>query len=142
MKLSSLFRKTLLGQALLFGLVVGSLSATSAYSLRWYLAGEYASRGSAIARGVAGVSQQALENQTLGSLPQLLDGFKDLQGVAYVFVASPDGELLAHSFGGEIPASFQRPNFNPPPAGTPPGLPSTASIALPIPPTSKMTTGR
>jgi hypothetical protein len=92
MKLSSLFRKTLLGQALLFGLVVGSLSAASAYSLRWYLAGEYASRGSAIARGVAGVSQQALANDSLGSLPPLLDEFKDLQGVAYVFVASPQGE--------------------------------------------------
>ncbi|MDA0865696.1 MAG: ATP-binding protein [Cyanobacteria bacterium] len=113
MKLSSLFRKTLLGQALLFGLVVGSLSATSAYSLRWYLAGEYVSRGSAIARGVAGVSQQSLENQSLESLPQLLAGFKDLQGVAYLFVASPEGELLVHRIDGEIPTSFQRPNFNP-----------------------------
>jgi signal transduction histidine kinase len=113
MKLSSLFRKTLLGQTLLFGLVVGSLSATSAYSLRWYLAGEYTSRGSAIARGVAGISRQALENQSLTLLPQLLDEFKNLQGVAYVFVASPEGELLAHTFEAAVPSNFQRPTFNP-----------------------------
>ncbi|MGD1908090.1 MAG: ATP-binding protein [Leptolyngbyaceae cyanobacterium] len=114
MKLSSLFRKTLLGQTLLFGLVVGSLSLASAYSLRWYLAGEYASRGSAIARGVAGVSRQSLINkQPSILLNQLLDEFKNLQGVAYVFVASPEGELLAHTFEAKIPESFQRPNFNP-----------------------------
>ncbi len=124
MKLSSLFRKTLLGQTLLFGLVVGSLSLTSAFSLRWYLAGEYTSRGSAIARGVAGVSRQALDNQSLELLPQLLNEFKGLQGVAYVFVTSPEGELLAHTFTQEIPDNFQRPNFNPSQrAASPPSQP-------------------
>ncbi len=118
MKLSSLFRKTLLSQTLLFGVVVGSLSLTSAYSLRWYLAGEYASRGSAIARSVAGAaSQTAVDKPEL--LQALLEEFSGLQGVAYVLVSTPEGELLAHTFDEPIPDDFQPGQFTP-------GNPSTA----------------
>jgi signal transduction histidine kinase len=113
MKLSALFRKTLLGQTLLFGLVVGTLSLTSAYSLRWYLAGEYSSRGSAIARSVGGISDRLLRQNDQAVLQNLLDEFDDLQGVAYVFVAAPDGTLLAHTFQNGIPQVFQTPNFSP-----------------------------
>lgn len=113
MKLSSLFRKTLLCQTLLFGVVVGSLSLTSAYSLRWYLAGEYASRGSAIARSIAGATSEILEDDTPEVLQTLLDEFGSLQGVAYVLVASSDGELLAHTFEGDIPDDFTPGQFTP-----------------------------
>ncbi len=113
MKLSSLFRKTLMGQTLLFGLVVGTLSITSAYSLRWYLAGEYSSRGSAIARSIAGASANLLETDSLEVLPDLLDEFRGLQGVAYVFVATPEGEILGHTFEQGIPEAFQQPRFKP-----------------------------
>ncbi|WP_008316987.1 ATP-binding protein [Leptolyngbya sp. PCC 6406] len=113
MKLSSLFRKTLMGQTLLFGLVVGTLSITSAYSLRWYLAGEYSSRGSAVARSIAGASANLLETDSLEILPDLLDEFRDLQGVAYVFVTTPEGEILGHTFEQGIPEAFQRPRFKP-----------------------------
>ncbi|MEM9006856.1 MAG: ATP-binding protein [Cyanobacteria bacterium P01_F01_bin.86] len=112
MKLSSLFRKTLLCQTLLFGVVVGSLSLTSVYSLRWYLAGEYASRGSAIARSVSGTLGEVAEDKP-ELWPTLLDEFASLQGVAYVFVTSPEGELLAHTFDGAIPADLQPSNFVP-----------------------------
>ncbi|MEL6383658.1 MAG: HAMP domain-containing protein, partial [Cyanobacteria bacterium J06626_18] len=118
MKLSSLFRKTLLCQTLLFGIVVGSLSLTSAYSLRWYLAGEYASRGSAIARSVAGAAGEiATDKPEL--LQTLLDEFAGLQGVAYVLVSTPEGNLVAHTFDGPIPYDFQPSQFTP-------GNPSTA----------------
>jgi signal transduction histidine kinase len=113
MKLSALFRKTLLGQTLLFGLVVGTLSLTSAYSLRWYLAGEYSSRGSAIARSVSGISTRLLPEDSVEVLQSLLDEFNQLQGVAYVFVTSPDGQILAHTFQEGIPTAFQQPNFDP-----------------------------
>ncbi|MDA0674062.1 MAG: HAMP domain-containing protein, partial [Cyanobacteria bacterium] len=113
MKLSALFRKTLLGQTLLFGLVVGTLSLTSAYSLRWYLAGEYSSRGSAIARSVSGISTRLLPEDSLEVLQSLLDEVIQLQGVAYVFVATPEGEILAHTFENGIPSAFQRPRFDP-----------------------------
>ena len=113
MKLSSLFRKTLLCQTLLFGVVVGSLSLTSAYSLRWYLSGEYVSRGSAIARSVAGSTSEILEDNQPELLKTLLDEFASLQGVAYVLVTSSDGELLAHTFGGEVPDDFMPGRFIP-----------------------------
>ncbi|MBE7383100.1 MAG: HAMP domain-containing protein [Leptolyngbya sp. SIO1E4] len=113
MKLSSLFRKTLFCQTLLFGVVVGSLSLTSAYSLRWYLAGEYVSRGSAIARSVSGSTNDLLADDSPDLLQTLLEEFADLQGVAYVLVATPDGELLAHTFGEKIPIDFQANRFKP-----------------------------
>ena len=113
MKLSSLFRKTLLGQTLLFGLVVGSLSLTSAYSLRWYLAGEYASRGSAIARSVSGASAYLLQDNSPELLQRLLAEFAQLQGVAYIFIVRPDGEMIAHTFGDSIPPEFLPGQFNP-----------------------------
>ncbi|NER79581.1 MAG: HAMP domain-containing protein [Leptolyngbya sp. SIO1D8] len=113
MKLSSLFRKTLLCQTLLFGVVVGSLSLTSAYSLRWYLAGEYASRGSAIASSVSGAASDFLADDSSTALQVLLDEFADLQGVAYVLVATAEGQLIAHTFGEEIPEEFQANQFIP-----------------------------
>lgn len=113
MKLSSLFRKTLLYQTLLFGVVVGSLSLTSAYSLRWYLAGEYASRGSAIARSVAGTAAGLSDETSPLVLQTLLHEFADLKGVAYVFLVDPEKNLLAHTFGETIPTEFQRDVFQP-----------------------------
>ncbi|MEM0978924.1 MAG: ATP-binding protein [Cyanobacteria bacterium P01_H01_bin.58] len=113
MKLSSLFRKTLLYQTLLFGVVVGSLSLTSAYSLRWYLAGEYASRGSAIARSVAGTASDLSAETSPFVLPTLLNEFADLKGVAYVFLVDPEQNLVAHTFGDTIPAEFQSESFQP-----------------------------
>ncbi len=113
MKLSTLFRKTLLYQTLLFGVVVGSLSLTSAYSLRWYLAGEYASRGSAIARSVAGTVRGDSLPASPRVLQTLLNEFADLQGVAYVFWTDPEGKLLAHTFGDRVPEEFQTNGFQP-----------------------------
>lgn len=113
MKLSALFRRTLVGQTLLFGLVVGTLSLTSALSLRWYLAGEYSSRGSTIARSIAGVSTNGALADSDEILQSLLDEFSTLQGVAYLFVAAPDGTLVAHTFRQGIPAEFQAPRFEP-----------------------------
>ena len=120
MKLSSLFRKTLLCQTLLFGVVVGSLSITSVYSLRWYLAGEYASRGSAIARSVAGAASETVADKP-ELLQKLLDEFAGLQGVAYVLVSNPEGTILAHTFDGAIPDDFQPEHFTP-------GNPSTTDL--------------
>lgn len=115
MKLSSLFRKTLLCQTLLFGAVVGSLSLTSAYSLRWYLAGEYASRGSAVAYSIAGSANELLADQDTccDVLPTLLAEFSNLQGVAYVLVADAEGQLLAHTFGDTVPGEFESGRFVP-----------------------------
>lgn len=111
MKLSSLFRKTLVGQTILFGIVAASISFVSAYSLRWHLTGEYSSKGSAIAKSIAGSSNELIASQSTDILQEILNRFAEVRGVAYIFVTDPHGNLVAHTFGNQIPEQFLPQNF-------------------------------
>ena len=103
MKLSSLFQKTLVGQVLLFGVVTVSMSVASAYSLRWHLTGEYSSRGSAIAKGIADSSAQVLGSNSPEIFQAIVDEYADLRNVAYIFVRNSQGNVIAHTFEEAVP---------------------------------------
>ncbi|MDJ0706476.1 MAG: ATP-binding protein [Leptolyngbyaceae cyanobacterium MO_188.B28] len=103
MKLSSLFKKTLAGQVLLFGIVTVSMSVASAYSLRWHLTGEYSSRGSAIAKGIADSSAQVLGSNSPEIFQAIVDEYADLRSVAYIFVRNSQGNVIAHTFEKSVP---------------------------------------
>ena len=113
MKLSSLFKKTLVGQVILFSLVTVSMSVASAYSLRWHLTGEYSSRGSAIAKGIADSSPELLESDSPETFQAIVDESADLRGVAYIFVLNANGTIVAHTFEGPIPKQFLNLTANP-----------------------------
>ncbi|MEO0826097.1 MAG: ATP-binding protein [Cyanobacteria bacterium J06635_15] len=106
MKLSSLFQKTLIGQIILFGLIAASMSVASAYSLRWYLTGEYTSKGSAIAKSVAGSQSNLTGTNAPEILQTIIDEFAEVKGVAYVVVLDADGNSVAHTFETEVPSQF------------------------------------
>ena len=106
MKLSSLFQKTLIGQIILFGLIAASMSLTSAYSLRWYLTGEYTSKGSAIAKSVAGSLSNLADTEATDILQTIVDEFVEVNGVAYVVVLDADSNPVAHTFDGPVPGQF------------------------------------
>ena len=106
MKLSSLFQKTLVGQVFLFSVVTASMSVASAYSLRWHLTGEYSSRGSAIAKGIADSSAELLESDSPEIFQSMVDESADLRGVAYIFVRNAQGTIVAHTFEDSIPKQF------------------------------------
>lgn len=115
MKLSSLFQKTLVGQVILFSIVTVSMSVASAYSLRWHLTGEYSSRGSAIAKGIADSSAELLGSDSPETFQAIIDESADLRGVAYIFVLNAKRQIIAHTFKEAIPKQFLNLSVNPNP---------------------------
>ena len=108
MKLSSLFQKTLIGQIVLFAFIAASMALASSYSLRWYLTGEYTSKGSAIAKSVAGSQANFSEadSDAQAILQTIVDEFVEVNGVAYVVVVDAEGNPIAQTFEAEVPNQF------------------------------------
>ncbi|MBU1003723.1 MAG: EAL domain-containing protein [Proteobacteria bacterium] len=103
MKMTRLFKKTLLFMLLAFGVIAAVSSSYSAWSLRDRMTAEYESKALAIAKSMADSSAELILSQDATSIQSRIDQFLDINGVSYVLVASHSGEVMAHTFVPEIP---------------------------------------
>lgn len=106
MRVSRLFQKTMFGIFLLFGLIAVSTSALCVYTIDRQLSHEYEANSRAIADTIAGASVDILLNRDLSTLQSLIDQFKEIQGIKYVYIADEAGDIVAHTFVPGIPTEI------------------------------------
>lgn len=103
MKTSRLFTKTLLLFVILFGVIATATSILSGWTLYRSLTAEFRSKGIAIAQGIADSSAEILLNRDLSTVQAVVDQFREISGVAYVFVTDSQGEIVTHTFVPAVP---------------------------------------
>jgi sensor histidine kinase regulating citrate/malate metabolism len=91
------------GIFLLFGLIALSTSALCVHTVDEQLSGEYQANSQAIADTIADSSVDILLNRDMSTLQSLIDQFREIQGIKYVYVVDETGEILAHTFVPGIP---------------------------------------
>lgn len=108
MKISKLFRKVLLLQVVLFGIVAAAACGIAGWSLSRNLTAQFRSSGIAIAQTIADSSADVVVNRGLSSLQSLIDQFAEADGVSYVFITDSTGDIVVHTFVPAVPAELQR----------------------------------
>ena len=103
MKMSKLFRKTLIIIVLLFGTIAATTSALSVWELHNHLTREYKSKGKAISESIARSSVEMLLNRDASTVQAIVDQYVEISGVSYVFVVNAEGEIISHTFVPQIP---------------------------------------
>lgn len=103
MRVAKLFQKTMFGIFLLFGLIAVSTSALCVYTVDRQLSSEYEANSRAIAVTIANSSLDIILNRDMSTLQSLIDQFKEIQGIKYIYIANEAGEILAHTFVPGIP---------------------------------------
>ena len=106
MKGWSIFRKTGLLALALFGVISVLTSALAAYTLYQRMTTEFLSKGAAIARSVAGASQEILLDRELATVQAMIDQYLEIEGVAYVFVVDGEGQIVVHTFVPRVPTAL------------------------------------
>lgn len=103
MRIAKLFQKTMFGIFLLFGVIALSTSALCVYTVDRQLSTEYVANSRTIAQTIANSSLDIILNRDLSTLQSLIDQFKELQGIRYIYIVNEDGDWLAHTFVPGIP---------------------------------------
>jgi methyl-accepting chemotaxis protein len=85
------------------------LSAVAAQQLRANLVESTVSEGRAIAIGFAAAAERASADGAT-SLQPLLDTFRDVEGVRYLYVVDSANNVLAHTFSGAFPVTLLESN--------------------------------
>lgn len=106
MRVAKLFQKTMFGIFLLFGLIALSTSALCVYTVDRQLSGEYEANSRAIAQTIANSSLDIILNRDLSTLQSLIDQFKEIQGIKYIYILDEHGDMLAHTFVPGVPAQI------------------------------------
>src|SRR5262245_19244502 len=97
-------RRTLVVVGLVFGLTILATTASVAWRTGRNLTRQFESRGVAIATSLASSSTETFLFRNVSTIQAQVDQFLDVEGVAYVFVVTPQGEILAHTFVPHVPA--------------------------------------
>jgi signal transduction histidine kinase/HAMP domain-containing protein len=116
MRPGKLFHRTLVILVLLFGIASAATAVFSAWNIDHHLTKEYESKGTAVAVSIADGSVELLLFQDASTVQAMIDQFREIQGVAYVFVEDAQRELIAHTFAGIIPDAIR--NLDRPEQGT------------------------
>jgi sensor histidine kinase regulating citrate/malate metabolism len=103
MRVAKLFQKTMFGIFLLFGLIAVSTSALCVYTVDRQLSVEYEANSRAIAQTIANSSMDIILNRDLSTLQSLIDQFKEIQGIKYIYIVNEEGDMLAHTFVPGVP---------------------------------------
>jgi sensor histidine kinase regulating citrate/malate metabolism len=106
MRVAKLFRMTMFGIFLLFGLIALSTSALCVYTVDRQLTAEYEANSRSIAEIVADSSVDIILNRDASALQSLIDQYKEIQAVRYIYIVDEAGEMLAHTFVPETPAAI------------------------------------
>ena len=110
MRVAKLFQRTMFGIFLLFGLIALSTSALCVYTVDKQLSGEYEANSQAIAQTIANSSMDIILNRDMSTLQSLIDQFKEIQGIKYIYIVNEEGEILAHTFVPGIPKEIMAGN--------------------------------
>lgn len=103
MIVSKLFKKTLFIIIILFLIIALTIAISSGWNMYKNLNAEYTSKGSAIAKSIAGSSVETLLNRDASTIQALIDQFLEIIGVSYVFVVDARGEIISHTFIPQVP---------------------------------------
>ena len=103
MRIARLFQKTMFGIFVLFALIALSTSALCVYTVDRQLSQEYEANSRAIAQTIANSSMDIILNRDLSTLQSLIDQFKEIQGIKYLYIVNEDGDILAHTFVPGVP---------------------------------------
>lgn len=103
MKVAKLFQKTMFGIFLLFGLIAVSTSALCIATVDAQLSAEYEANSRAIAQSIANSSMDIILNRDLSTLQSLVDQFKEIHGIEYIYIMDEQGDILAHTFVPGVP---------------------------------------
>ena len=106
MRVAKLFRTTMFGIFLLFGVIALSTSALCVYTVDRQLTAEYEANSRAIAEIIADGSVDIILNRDASALQSLIDQFKDIQAIRYIYIVDEAGEMLAHTFVPGVPAEI------------------------------------
>lgn len=82
------------------------LSAVYVSSLRQSLHAEFESKGVALVQGLASSVQDTLLNRDASTIQGFIDRYRDISGVAYVFVADETGTVISHTFSPNVPKEY------------------------------------
>jgi HAMP domain-containing protein len=107
MKRSSLVWKALAIVTLVYGLTMAAVAASSAWRVDRNLSEQFERQGVAIATGFSDASVEVLLFRDVSTIQSMIDQYADLEGVGYVFVVNPQGDVLAHTFVPNIPLEVQ-----------------------------------
>ncbi|THB69910.1 MAG: HAMP domain-containing protein [Desulfovibrio sp.] len=113
MRMSKIFRKTLVLMFLLFGVISISATVLTVWTLYSHMTEEYTSKGRVIARAIANSSVEILLNRDLSTMQSIIDQFLEIQGVEYVFVVDGSGEFVSHTFVPMVPEEVKGLPVNP-----------------------------
>jgi two-component system, NtrC family, sensor kinase len=107
MKTSRLLRKVLVGEVILFAAIGLATSGIAAYTLAARLTSEFSSKGTAIATSIANASDELILTRDASTIQSLVDQFRQIRGVGYVFVVDGDGVIVSHTFVPEVPPELR-----------------------------------
>ena len=107
MKRSGLLTRVLIGEVILFAAIGLVTSGLAAYTLSTRLSSEFLSKGTAIATSIANASDELILTRDASTIQSLVDQFRQIRGVGYVFVIDGDGTIVSHTFVPAVPAELQ-----------------------------------
>lgn len=103
MRTSTFFFKNLTRQVVLFAAVAVATSTMGAIGLGRVLSQEFTSKGIAISKSVASSGVELLLEADASIIQSTINQYLDINGVGYVFVVDPNGEIISHTFVPEVP---------------------------------------
>jgi signal transduction histidine kinase len=106
-KRSRLLTRVLIGEVVLFAAIGLITSGLAAYTLFTRLSSEFLSKGTAIATSIANASDELILTRDASTIQSLVDQFRQIRGVGYVFVVDGDGVIVSHTFVPAVPAELQ-----------------------------------
>lgn len=87
----------------LFGVIALAISAVCISSVDAQLSAEYEVNSRAIAQSIANSSMDIILNRDPSTLQSLIDQFKEIQGIKYIYITDEHGDMLAHTFVPGVP---------------------------------------
>jgi signal transduction histidine kinase len=106
-KTSRLLTKVLIAEVILFAVIGLATSTMSALSLANHLTTEFASKGTAIASSIANASDELILTRDASTIQSLVDQYRQIRGVGYVFVVDGEGQIVSHTFVPEVPVELR-----------------------------------
>jgi PAS domain S-box-containing protein len=104
MILLSLRKKFILGTALLILMVGGALGVLVNHELHSRFEDEVLKRGLSVARYIAEAAEIPLITENRKSLELLVNDYRKLdKDIEYIYIVAPDGALITHTFGANVP---------------------------------------
>ena len=104
---SRLLTKVLVGEVILFAAIGLATAGVSAYTVATRLTSEFSSKGTAIATSIANASDELILTRDASTIQSLVDQFRQIRGVGYVFVVDGDGTIVSHTFVPEVPRELR-----------------------------------